>query len=458
MKRTAYTAISCLSILLLAGRAIAQGSGSEVPHQFVIQLALGQNIQDVCDSHNTTVLASYLPRRLYLLQSSGGDDGNMEADLDGDDRIDSSEQDHVLTTPTGTTQSFFVSALPSDYFDQPTVGIIHLDQAHALASGGGITIAVLDTGVSPHTLLAGRLSPGYNFVDGNTCTLDVGNGLDDNGNGLVDEMVGHGTMVAGLVSLVAPQAQLLPVKVLDSDGGGTTYTVAAGIYFALDNGARVINMSLSSPVGSGTISDAVAAANTAGCVVIAAAGNDNTSQPAYPAACPTVVAVGATSPTDVRAPFSNYGSYLSLSAPGVGVVSTFPGDQYRSASGTSFAAALASGTAALVMSHGVTDPAMVRSRVSSSGPALDLTNPGFAGELGHGRLDAWAAVTQAPCGSADFNGDGDIGTDADIEAFFACLAGACCPTCGSADFNGDGDVGTDADIEAFFRVLAGGHC
>jgi hypothetical protein len=64
----------------------------------------------------------------------------------------------------------------------------------------------------------------------------------------------------------------------------------------------------------------------------------------------------------------------------------------------------------------------------------------------------------ATINSADFNGDGDLGTDADIESFFACLAGSCCPTCGSADFNGDGDIGTDADIESFFRVLAGGSC
>jgi hypothetical protein len=68
------------------------------------------------------------------------------------------------------------------------------------------------------------------------------------------------------------------------------------------------------------------------------------------------------------------------------------------------------------------------------------------------------SMTLQPCGSADFNGDGDIGTDQDIEAFFACLAGNCCPTCGSTDFNGDGDIATDADIEAFFRVLAGGTC
>ena len=62
------------------------------------------------------------------------------------------------------------------------------------------------------------------------------------------------------------------------------------------------------------------------------------------------------------------------------------------------------------------------------------------------------------CGTADFDGDGDSGTDADIEAFFACIGGNCCPTCGTADFDADGDSGTDADIEAFFRVLGGGNC
>jgi hypothetical protein len=77
---------------------------------------------------------------------------------------------------------------------------------------------------------------------------------------------------------------------------------------------------------------------------------------------------------------------------------------------------------------------------------------------GSATLPASGVLAPPPCGSSDFNGDGDYATDADIEAFFACLAGSCCPTCGSADFNGDGDYATDADIEAFFRVLAGGTC
>jgi hypothetical protein len=81
----------------------------------------------------------------------------------------------------------------------------------------------------------------------------------------------------------------------------------------------------------------------------------------------------------------------------------------------------------------------------------------IVGEGSHFWTEAWMA-TLPPCGSGDFNHDGDVGTDLDIEAFFACLGGSCCSVCGSTDFNGDGDYGTDADIEAFFRVLSGGSC
>jgi hypothetical protein len=79
------------------------------------------------------------------------------------------------------------------------------------------------------------------------------------------------------------------------------------------------------------------------------------------------------------------------------------------------------------------------------------------GGTGYSRFAVWGCEPAPTC-TPDFNGDGDVGTDADIEAFFECLAGSCCASCGSPDFNGDGDVGTDADIESFFRVLAGGTC
>jgi hypothetical protein len=92
----------------------------------------------------------------------------------------------------------------------------------------------------------------------------------------------------------------------------------------------------------------------------------------------------------------------------------------------------------------------------SSGPTLYVAGYGYRNGMYQALL--WSRPLSPSCGSADFNGDGDSGTDADIEAFFACIAGNCCAACGSADFNGDGEVATDADIESFFRVPAGGTC
>jgi hypothetical protein len=100
----------------------------------------------------------------------------------------------------------------------------------------------------------------------------------------------------------------------------------------------------------------------------------------------------------------------------------------------------------------------VAQSVWSDGTTLYVAGSGFHNTANRNEALLWSRPLPPSCGSADFNHDGDSGTDADIEAFFACVAGNCCSQCDSADFNGDGDVGTDADIEAFFRVLAGGSC
>jgi hypothetical protein len=196
-----------------------------------------------------------------------------------------------------------------------------------------------------------------------------------------------------------------------------------------------------------------------GIAIVAAAGNDASSLPQYPAACPGVISVAATLSSDEKAGFSNYGSTIDLCAPGVSVVGTLPGDLFAYASGTSFAAAWVSGTLA---AGGTLQPALPRAdpaRLLATALTIDAINPGFEGQLGAGRISAGAAFPVI-CGTADFDGDGDAATDADIEAFFACLAGSCCQSCfvRGSDFNSDGDSGTDADIEAFFRVLSGQPC
>ena len=113
---------------------------------------------------------------------------------------------------------------------QYALRLLGVSAAHDVSTGSGVIVAVLDTGIDPHhEVLAGMILPdGYNFVDDNYDVSDVANGLDDDNDGDIDEMVGHGTVVAGVVAAVAPDAALLPVKVLDSDGSGTTFQAAQG--------------------------------------------------------------------------------------------------------------------------------------------------------------------------------------------------------------------------------------
>jgi serine protease AprX len=130
---------------------------------------------------------------------------------------------------------------------------------------------------------------------------------------------------------------------------------------------------------------------------------------------------------------------------------------FVAASGTSLSTPLLAGAVAcLTQAHPTWTPDQMRQALMSTASRANNPDPLFA--EGYGIVNAAAAAAVIFCGTADFNNDGDYGTDADIEAFFACLAGTCCPACGTSDFNADGDFGTDQDIEAFFRVLAGGNC
>jgi hypothetical protein len=454
---------TCLATLTATSAALAQPSGADVPRQVVIRVVGDAPPEALAQAFGAQVIARYEPKRLYVLQAPANyTPANVQAmkvQLENDARVSAAEQNRFIGAPEGTTQSFFVYATPPLFPTQPSPGIIGVPQMDPGASGEGVRLAVLDTGFSPHVAILNPTLPGYNFVESSTNTLDVGNGVDDDNDGLVDELAGHGTFVAGLASLIAPRATIIPITVLNSDGLGTTFTVAAGLYHAADAGADVINLSFATPRQSTIVDDAVAYASALGIALIAAAGNDASSLAHYPAACPDVISVAATLPSDEKAGFSNYGPTIDLCAPGVSVVGTLPGDLFAYASGTSFAAAWVSGTLA---AGGTLQPVLPRAdpaRLLATALTIDATNPGLEGQLGAGRLNAGAAFPVI-CGTADFDGDGDAATDADIEAFFACLGGSCCQTCfvRGADFNGDGDSSTDADIEAFFRVLSGQPC
>jgi subtilisin family serine protease len=219
---------------------------------------------------------------------------------------------------------------------------------------------------------------------------------------LADDDYGHGTHVAGIAAAVSNNdlgitgvswgAKIMPLKMLNASGTGTTFNLAKAIYFAVDNGAQVINMSLGASCGSGwpEVEDAVDYAVAKGVLLIAAAGN-NQPYVFCPAAIADVVAVGATSATDVRASFSNYGPELEVVAPGVDIYSTLVGGGYGTTNGTSMAAPFVAGLAALLRSS---DPALTAGDVTTviQNTSDDLGSPGWDPLYGHGRINAWRAL------------------------------------------------------------------
>ncbi|KIL41717.1 serine protease [Gordoniibacillus kamchatkensis] len=253
-----------------------------------------------------------------------------------------------------------------------------------------VTVAVVDTGVDlGHADLQGNLVSGYNVVNPNNAPVDD---------------VGHGTHVAGIISALVNNGigvagmtwynPVMPVKVLDASGSGSTYAVAQGVIWATDHGAKVINMSLGNYADAQFLHDAVKYAYDHDVVLIAASGNDNTDRPGYPAAYPEVFAVAASDSNNNKAPFSNYGDYIDVAAPGVSIASTYMHNQYAALSGTSMASPHVTALAALIRS---TNPLLKNTEVMDimRKSAKDIGPPGKDPYFGYGLIDVVKAVQMA---------------------------------------------------------------
>jgi subtilisin family serine protease len=322
--------------------------------------------------------------------------------------------------------NYFGSIVWHGYAEQPAAQIIRLTDAQngfrvngSGVSGSGVIVAVIDTGVdTSHPALVGVLLPGYDFTrnqPGASEWLDV-NGLPNGPVGsnsedqqpafvqqstaaVLDQSTaavldgtpyaafGHGTMTSGLVHLVAPKAQILPLKAFSSDGTGYLSNIVAALYYAVQHKANVVNMSFDLSTSSPALSDAISRANEANVVLVAAAGNENTSAPVYPAAYDgSVAGIASTTDWDTRSSFSNYGpTDVWIAAPGENVISTFPGGTYGSSSGTSFSSPMVAGTAALMLSA---SPNMNQTKASTALEHGRKLTP----DLNHGRLDVYQVL------------------------------------------------------------------
>jgi len=250
-----------------------------------------------------------------------------------------------------------------------------------------ILVAVMDTGVDPdHPDLSGRVMPGYDFINDDSNPCDVH---------------GHGTHVAGIIAAcgdngggaagVAWRVRVLPIKVLDDQGYGHYSDVIAGLHYAVDNGAEVINLSLGGGAPSVALQDAVNHARSMGAVVVAAAGNEALDSLNYPAACEGVIGVGATDEQDRPTAFSNQGEGLDLMAPGISILSGIPGGEYTYMSGTSMAAPQVSGAFALLRSH-YPDINVAETEQKLLASAYDLGSAGYDLISGWGLLQAHKAL------------------------------------------------------------------
>lgn len=257
------------------------------------------------------------------------------------------------------------------------------------AWGRGVTIAVLDTGVAPDAT----------FGSGRLRTLDLGLGTAP-GPARAD---GHGTGVAALAAGaapdapgVAPAAGVLSIRVTDADGLSDLFTVAAGIVAATDAGARIINVSLGGHSTGAVLDAALAYAVERGALVVAAAGNDQASRLAWPAADPRVVSVGAVDRAEQQVAFSNSGSQLQLAAPGYGVQTAWLGGERALVSGTSASAPLVAGTLAAVLAQ---NPGLAPAQAVAllAATASDAGEPGRDPAYGAGILNAgWALNRDNP--------------------------------------------------------------
>ena len=380
-----------------------------------IAAALGASIID-SDGANTYLLkVGVMPPNFSVLSALLG--------------IQSAELDNGISIPNFGVLGLVripATADPNWYKNQPSWQLIEADKALAYSTGMGVRVADINSRVdSSHPALANHLIfvNGYDLVRTRSANYPVPLNQSETGyleqsetgyleqseTGYLEQTTGlhfpdflaplnlltvnpaysHGTLCAGVIAAIAPDAKIMPIHAFDDNGQSDVYTIAKAIRLAADSGAQVINMSFGTKVNSRAIASAINYARSKGIVLVGSAGNDNTTTIQYPSGYQGVMGIAATTILDRKASFSNYGRQIDVDAPGVNIISAYPGGYYSIVSGTSFSAPAVAGTAALVRSLRASG---IENSITAGAINIDSNNPNYANQLGYGRIDVLRAV------------------------------------------------------------------
>jgi subtilisin family serine protease len=423
-------------LLATVGQVLAATTGQQQPG-VIVRTNLGlAGLKNVCLSNGCTVVGNLDggANQVFLVRPAQGllpallsdvlrlVTGILDAEPDQVLTIPQNEsgQTTTSTAPQGlwdtTPVKYYGTTVTHGYVNQPAAQIIRISQSHSVfnVSGNGI-VADIDTGVDPnHPALQGVLLAGYDFTRNQpgaselldislsspppcpTCAAAYVNQhtaamLDQHTAAMLDgsqyAAFGHGTMVVGVIHLVAPTAKILPLKAFSADGSGSLSNILSAIYYAVQNNANVINMSFDLTTNSTELVNAISYANSQNVICVASSGNDGKQEMVYPAGLQNVMGATSTNNQDQRSTFSNYGNQIVwVAAPGEGVITTYPFATYAAGWGTSFSSPFVAGTASLVVN--------MQSKPSQNQAAWAIAHAKWIGpNMGNGRLDVYGTLS-----------------------------------------------------------------
>jgi thermitase len=360
-----------------------------VPNQLVVKFVSGATPDGFFDDGSVALLRQQQTHGgAFLLDVQPGIDFlDLAMDFDSMSAIEYAHPNYLVNRlhPVQGSYPFSDEQMVGDYSSQSAAVMLALDNSHQSATGAGITVAVLDGGVdASYPELTEVVQSGWDYVSNDGDPFDEGGG----------QISGHGTFVAGVVHLAAPDAQIIPYRVIDNAGYGDGFTLALAIERAVDDGCNVINISLVLMEEHLAVRDAIDYAEAQGVVVVAAAGNESNTNDLYPAVYENVISVAAIDSTMVLADFASYGASVDICAPGTMVYSTYKDGLYAWWSGSSFAAPFVAGQVAMLREVSPSSSNFfLQYAITVTGVDIDDVNPDATGLIGGGLTDPPASLS-----------------------------------------------------------------